>query len=261
MVLEVGKNTEPEDTTHDSLTILLLYFKQLGTLHREIDGVEERAVVGNGLRVWADLPYFGTDLMAALQRFAGITGKQRINLAAFTGKCVALGIGGVDVTRCALLLLKEALEREEVLTASEGDGGIPIVEFLPACVVIFQQCGHKLLTLGINGKAPEQKYLGLSDFGQGPTNKLASDSPSMERWLSWRKKFQELSRSQNEGVTREAKRGFDAMIGCGREMGYVVEGEGKYWDKVLRLLSEELKRSGKESVGLEDIVTDPGWVE
>lgn len=51
------------------------------------------------------------------------------------------------------------------------------------------------------------------------------------------------------------------MINCGREMGYVVEGKGQYWEKVTKLLSEELKTNGEESVGLEDIVTDPQWVE
>jgi hypothetical protein len=35
----------------------------------------------------------------------------------------------------------------------------------------------------------------------------------------------------------------------------------KYWDKTLLLLSDKLKRSGKGSVGLEDIVTDPQWAE
>jgi len=70
-----------------------------------------------------------------------------------------------------------------------------------------------------------------------------------------------VSRSQDEVVAKEAKCGFDAMICCGREMGYVVEGEEKYWDQTLLLLSDELKRSEKGSVGLEDIVTDPQWAE
>jgi hypothetical protein len=260
MVIGTAKITEPQDTAHDSLTILLLYFRQLGTLRRKINGIEERAVIGNGLRVWTDLPYFGTDLMAEWQRLAGMTAKQRISLAAFTGKCVALGVGSVDITCCTLWLPKEALEGSQEL-ASEKDGGIPIVELLPACTRLFQQCGHKLLTLCINDKTLEQEDLDPSSFGQAATNKLANDNPSVERWFSWRKKFQELSQSQDEVVARESKRGFDAMIGCGREMGYVVEGEEKYWDKVLSLLSDELKRSGKESVGLEDIVTNPQWVD
>jgi hypothetical protein len=40
-----------------------------------------------------------------------------------------------------------------------------------------------------------------------------------------------------------------------------VEGEEKYWDQTLLLLSDELKRSEKGSVGLEDIVTDPQWAK
>ena len=83
----------------------------------------------------------------------------------------------------------------------------------------------------------------------------------MENWLSWRKSFQNLSRSDDGVVAREAKHGFNSMINCGREMWYVVDGEERYWRKVTELLSGKLKRRGKESVGLEDIVTDPPWAD
>jgi hypothetical protein len=84
---------------------------------------------------------------------------------------------------------------------------------------------------------------------------------SIARWLSWRQTFQHLSRNEDEALAKGAELGFNVMISCGREMGCDVEGEEKYWAKVMKLLEEELKRSGKESVGLEDIVTDPSWVD
>jgi hypothetical protein len=62
MVTEVAKLTEPEDSTHDSLVILLLYFRELGTMLRIVDGVEESAVMENRGRAWTDLPYFSSDL-------------------------------------------------------------------------------------------------------------------------------------------------------------------------------------------------------
>ncbi|KAE9374594.1 hypothetical protein N431DRAFT_438033 [Stipitochalara longipes BDJ] len=236
MVIEVAKITQPEDTTHDGLVLLLLYFMNLGTLTRMIEDIEEKAVIGDGRRLWTDLPLFGADLLAGWRGSGSIPIKQRVNLAVFTGKCVAHGVGGDDIVLSALWLLKEALE-------GDGEHSVPIAKMLPACTALLQNCCHKLLILCI-GK------------DQRPASEL-----SMERWLSWRKRFQELSQSQDEILLREAKSGFDSMINCGREMGFEIEGEKRYWTKVMGLLEEELIRSGKESIGLEDIVTDPDWVD
>lgn len=259
MVIEVAKLTEPEDSPHDSLVILLLYFRELGTLHRKVDGVDERAVMGNGGGVWTDLPYFPLDLGKEWRRWPGMTAKQRAGLATFTGRCVALGVGGIGVTSCAVWTLEEALGRKEEPTASGKASGV-VAELLPVCTILFQECGHKLLTLCIDNKTSGHGDV-VSMFEQTAFIEVLVNKLHMGRWLSWRKELQNLSRSQIEVVAKEAKHGFDAMIGCGREMGYVVEGEEKYWDKTLMLLSDELKRSGKGSVGLEDIVTNPQWAE
>lgn len=256
MVIEVARISEPDDTTHDSLVILLSYFRELGTLRRAIEGVEEDAVVSGG-RVWSDLPFFGSDLLAAWEQSKGMSPKQRANLAMFTGKCVALVVGDGDVLLSALGLLDKALEKPQKPTGSKEDDGVPIVELLPACTALFRECGHKLLTLCISNQKIGDNDMPLSSSGQGATHK----SFSIERWLSWRKRLQDLSQSKDEVLAKEAKCGFDTMINCGREMGYDVQGEEKYWAKVMDLLADELKRSGKESVGLEDIVTDPSWVD
>jgi hypothetical protein len=257
MVIEVAKLTESEDSTHDRLVTLLLYFRELGTLHRKVDGVEESAVMGNGGRVWTDLPYFPSDLTEEWRRWSGMTTKQRVGLATFTGRCVTLGVGGIGVTACAVCTIEEALGEE--LTASGKEGGA-VVELLPVCTILFQQCGHKLLALCIDNKAPIHGDV-VSVFEPTAFIEVLMNTLHMGRWLSWRKELQYLSRSQDEVVAKEAKHGFNAMICCGREMGYVVKGEERYWDKVIMLLSDELKRSGKGSVGLEDIVTDPQWAE
>jgi len=259
MVIEVAKLTQPEDSTHHSLVILLLYFRELGTLHRKVDGAEESAVMGNGGRVWTDLPYFPLDLGEEWRRWPGMTAKQRVGLAAFTGRCVALGVGGIGVTSYAIWTLEEALGRKEEFTASGKASGV-VVELLPACTMLFQECGHKLLTLCIDNKISIHCDV-VSKFEQTAAIEVVMEKLHMGRWLSWRKELQHVSRSQDEVVAKEAKCGFDAMICCGREMGYVVEGEEKYWDQTLLLLSDELKRSEKGSVGLEDIVTDPQWAE
>jgi len=188
-------------------------------------------VMSNGEKLWSDLPFLGLDLLAIWKQCAGMTAKQRINLAAATGKCVAHGVGGADIVLSAIWLLK-GLEEDRELSR-------PIVDFVPACTALLKNCRHKILKL-CNSNDSEFK---------------------MERWLCWRKRLQELSRSEDESVAKAAKEGFDIMINCGREMGYIVDGEEKYWAKVTGLLVDKLKRSGKESVGLEDIVTDPAWVD
>jgi Protein of unknown function (DUF3632) len=256
MVIGVAKISEPVDVTHDKLVILLLTFKELGILQRKVAGVEEEAVMGNGTRVWTDLPYFWADLLDAWQTSGGITVKQRLNLAAFTGKCIALGVGGVHITLSAVWLLKNALEVDH-----QDEREVPIVDLLPACTALLQECGNKLLMLSANNTSLANQVPQVSAPSSASTGKPESGSLSIHRWLSWRKALQELSQSKDEAVSKEAKLGFDSMINRGREMGYVVQGEEKYWDKVMKLLSEELKRSVKKSVGLEDIVTDPQWVE
>ncbi len=70
-----------------------------------------------------------------------------------------------------------------------------------------------------------------------------------------------LSQSEDKALAQEAKCGFNNMINCGREMGYIVEGEERYWAKVMGLIADVLERSGEESVGLEDIVADPSWAD
>ncbi len=259
MVIEVAKLTEPGDCTLDNLVILLLYFRELGTLCRKVDGVEERAVMENGERVWTDLPYFPLDLSKEWRMWAAMTAKQRAGLAAFTGRCAALGVGGIGVMSFAVWTLEEALGRREELTAA-GEASGTVVELLPVCTILFQECGPKLLTLCIDNKTPIDGDV-VSVFEPTAFIEDLLNTLHMGRWLAWRKELQQLSRSQDQVVAKEAKHGFNAMICCGREMGYVVEGEEKYWDKVIMLLSDVLKRSGKGSVGLEDIETDPQWVE
>lgn len=255
MVIEVAKITGPEDITHDRLLILLLRFRELGTLRRQTGGVEEEAVIGNETRIWTDLPHFGSDLLAAWPKMAETTLNQRCNLAAFTGKCVALGVGGMDNILSAVWLLNKALERKAEVPLSKDSGLQQLVDLLPACSVLLQNCGSKLLTLCINSFT-----LGHGDPGSFSLDtKCESAVLSMEKWLSWRKNFQDLSQHEDGTVANEAKLCFDNIINCGREMGYVVEGEGQYWEKAMKLLSEELKKSGKESVGLEDILTNPQW--
>ncbi len=157
MVLEVANIHGLEDTTHGSLIILLFYFEELGTLSRNIEGVDEEVVIADGGRAWTDLPYFGADLLVAWKESVGMTAKHRINLAAFTGKCVAHGVGGTDAVLSALWLLEEAFRGDGELAASEM--AVDLVELLPVCTALLQNCCHKLLKLFNSGdQGPAGEY-------------------------------------------------------------------------------------------------------
>jgi hypothetical protein len=55
---------------------------------------------------------------------------------------------------------------------------------------------------------------------------------------------------------RKGKCGFGWMINRGWEMGSAMPGEANYSAKVQQALADELKRSGKKCVTLDDIVID-----
>jgi hypothetical protein len=156
-------------------------------------------------------------------------------------------VGSDDVALCPLSLVREALE---LYPRPEEDAGGLIVQLLPVSTILLQNCGHKLFALCTNNKKFEStRYRIQRSQATGSAKKKNKETNfSIERWLRYRKRFQELSRREDDLVEKEVKRAFDSMIFCGRELGDAVEGEEKGWEKVKIFFSEELKRSGKEYV-------------
>lgn len=264
MFIEISKISNPEDNTQESLVLLLLYIKALGTLRSHVSEAAEQIILSPGMRLWADLPYFSSDMLKAWQRSRELSSEQRINFAAFTSRLIATDACGTELSTCALWLFREALETQQVFSeTTSGDNGTPLaLEMLFACITMLQHCSHKLLILCINNETPhgvDQDLITPGELAQQAD--IMYEGFSLERWLYWRKRFQIMSKSEYGNIREVGGRGFDSMVRCGREAGFKVVGENKWWEMVKRTLSEELKRSGKHSVSLEDIVTDPDWVD
>ncbi|KAF2492558.1 hypothetical protein BU16DRAFT_551455 [Lophium mytilinum] len=69
----------------------------------------------------------------------------------------------------------------------------------------------------------------------------------------WRRCLQLLSHNTDPVVAKEAKKGFMAMIFCGRDLDYDVPGETKFTEKLQAAMEAELVRSGEQSVDGDDI--------
>lgn len=263
MFIEISKISHPEDATQERLVLLLLYAKSLGILPSRAPGDELPNITSHGMRVWTDLPNFALDMLGAWQRSGEFLSAQRINFAAFTGRLIAIDACGPDLSACAVWLLKEALETQQISSrmTRDYDSRLFASELISACVMLLQHCGDKLLILCINNETLPQVDPSLVELGDLARHSgVGRGGLNIERWLYWRKRFQLMSKFEDNSIREQGMKGFNKMVCCGRHTGYTVVGEDKWWEKVKNALSEELQRSGKESVAIEDIFTDPDWV-
>ena len=289
--IQAARTTQADDPAQDRLVAQVLFARSLGTLRRTTTtGTEkEEAITSDGARIWTDLPYLVTDLREAWLNSSNLSPAHRHNLAAFTARLTALGICDADLSVCALWLLRTALETPRPLSPAEADSDpskelLSIIDLLPACITWFQHSNHKLLTLSVQNHVPTAPIPdpdpdpGLPLPEPGPLAQNAGISQpgfSVPRWLFWRRRFKELSRSTcadvtynnnnnkavAETVAEQGKRGFNYMIQPGRELGYDVPGEAEYAAKVAQALTEELKRSGKACVTSDEVVVDLDWAD
>lgn len=262
LFVQTAKITNADDPAQDRLVDQLLYAREMGTIRRRTTGTDEEAITSDGLRIWTDLPYLAEDMREVWEKSMDMSPNHRHNFAAFTARLPALGVCDTGLSLCALWLLREALETPRQLTRPENGDKVSVADMLPACVAWFKYCSHKLLTLAVNNHSFAEVDLHLSAPGELARNaNIEQAGFSVSRWLFWRQRFKDISRCEDEQVAKEGRRGFDSMINSGREMGYKIAGESKYWAKVENALEEELKRSGKNNVSSEDIVIDLDWTE
>ena len=261
-----AKVIDADDAMQDRLVGMVMWAREFGTLRRITTGVEggEEAVTGDGggKRIWSDLPFLVGDLTETWEgKGMGMSAKHRRDFAAFTARCVALGVGGVEMAGCALWVLKEALEVPRRIggVADVGELELSVGEFLGACVAWFECASHRLLTLSVEN----QEFEGTA----GEPGELAGKAGvemagfSMGRWLFWRQRFKDIARCGDEELEKEGRKGFGYIVNCGIEMGYEIPGEAKYRARVEKALTEELRRSGKNCVSDQDIVIDLDWTE
>jgi hypothetical protein len=103
---------------------------------------------------------------------------------------VALGVGGFDLNQCALWLLREALETKQRISGPKDVDELPNVGLLP---LVLRCSGHNLLTLCVNNQKLVQtdSHIATAE-GTGHIN-IERAGFSMDRWLLWRQRLQELS--------------------------------------------------------------------
>lgn len=245
-IIEVAKALDKGDAFQEKLISLFLWMKEFDSLHKTLHQTETTALA------WESYG-FSDALQASWEKLLGTgTASQQCNLAAFSAKALHLGIYREALGLTALWFLREALETDdEAKTAA----------LLPAAVVWFSHGRHKLVAFSVSHKTYEDSKSHLVTPGAlARAANIDAHGFSMKRWLFWRQRLQELSHSADSAVAKEAKEGFMLMVSSGRELAYDVPGEARFSERLYATLDEELIRSGKESVGTDDIDVVVDWV-
>ncbi|KAH7013020.1 hypothetical protein EDB80DRAFT_709230 [Ilyonectria destructans] len=245
--IEMAKALDKDDAFQEKLISLFLWMKEFDSLHKTLHQTETTALA------WESYG-FADNLQASWEKLLGTgTVSQQCNLAAFSAKALHLGIYREALGLTALWFLREALETDdEAKTAA----------LLPAAVVWFSHGRHKLLAFSVSGKTYEEdsKSHLVTPGTLARAANVDAHGFSIKRWLFWRQRLQELSHSADSAVAKEAKDGFMLMVSSGRELAYDVPGEARFSERLHATLHEELIRSGKESVGTDDIDVVVEWV-
>ncbi|RSL74308.1 hypothetical protein CEP53_000338 [Fusarium sp. AF-6] len=247
MFIETAKVLEKDDPFHDKLVLLLLWTKEFGKLHKDLHSPDSAKTT------WESSGFADRLQESWEHAVSSGTSFQLCNLATFSSKALSAGICQDSMVMTALWYLREALETSaEAVTA----------RLLPAAVIWVDQCRHRFLTLSIvdySYEAHPKAHL----FASGAlvrTQGFNQPDFSLDRWLFWRRRFQQLSHSEDSGVAKEAKKGFTAMINCGRDLDYEVPGEAKFAERLQKAMWEALVESGKESVDGDEININVDWV-
>jgi hypothetical protein len=247
MFLETAKVFEKDDAFQEKLVWLLLWTKEFDLLRRSL------YPIGTAVTAWESYG-FADSLQASWERLLTTgTASQQCNLAAFSAKALAVDICRETLGLTALWYLREALE------TSDDERAIAL---LPTTSVWFEYCHHRLLTFSVLNQSCEEQSKAHLRISGALAQKADIHQPgfSLERWLFWRRRLQELGHSADSAVAKEAKKGFMSMIGCGRELDYNVPGEAKFAEKLQKAMWEALQESGKESLSGDDIDINVDWV-
>ncbi|KAH7303999.1 hypothetical protein BKA65DRAFT_225601 [Rhexocercosporidium sp. MPI-PUGE-AT-0058] len=247
MFIETAKALEKDDPFQEKLVSLLLWTKELDSIHRSLHPTE------NATAGWESYGFADSLQTHWEQLLITGTGKQQCNLAAFSAKLFAVNSCQDSLRLTVLWYLRAALEVEDETKT---------IALLPAAVVWVDHCRHKLLTLSVieqSDKEPRSQLLAAGELARKAG--VDQDGFSLQRWLFWRRRFQELSHNEDKEVVKEAKKGFMNMIFCGRELDFDVPGEAKFTERLQAAMWEALVNSGKESVSGDEIDIDVDWVD
>lgn len=250
MFIQTAQIIDFDDTLQDRLVTLLLWTKEFDLHCRTLYPPTEPA-----LPTWESCGFVENVQTAWKQLLASGTPSQLRNLAAFSAKSLAVGICPDTLGLTALAYLCEALETDdETKTTTQ----------LPAAVVWIEHCRDKLLVFSITGRFidAQAEVVHFAELGVlARRADVTLPGCSMERWLFWRRRLQQLSRHADPAVAKEARKGFMSMVTCGRLLDYDVPGEAKFEERVQVAMTEALATSGHACLNLEEADFDVHWVD
>ena len=247
MFLGTSKALGEDSVYQEKLITLLLWMKNFVELHKSLHMDKASPVKWESYGFSQALQTAWEDLVQA-----GST-SQQCSLAAFSSKILASGICLTPTALTALWYLREALEHEDEKSLS----------LLPAAVIWVENAQHALLTFSIWGELPPE-HSGSPSYVPGALAQargVHKPGFTVERFLFWRKRFQELAQHENPAIASDAKKGFMSMINCGRDLDYDVPGEALFAERLQAAMEQALIESGKESVEGDEIDINVNWVD
>ncbi|KAF4462401.1 hypothetical protein FALBO_10790 [Fusarium albosuccineum] len=248
MFIGAAKAFGKDSLFQDRLVLLLAWTKEFDGLHKGLN--PENSVAST----WESYGFANSLQESWEQLLSTGTVFQQCGLATFSAKALTAGICSDSIGKSGLWFLSNALETHDEAMA---------VTLLPAAVIWVDHCRHRFLALSVHDQGHEDSS-NTRLLACGPlARQKGIDQPgfSLKRWLFWRQRFQQLSRSSDLAVAKEAKKGFMATINCGRDFDYDVPGEAKFAERLQAAMWEALVESGKESLDGDEIDINPDWVD
>ncbi|RSL41233.1 hypothetical protein CEP54_015885 [Fusarium duplospermum] len=248
MFIETAKVLEKDDPFHDKLVLLLLWTNEFDRLHKSLRSP-------NNLNTSWESYGFADSLQESWEyAVSSGTSSQLCNLATFSSKALSAGVCQDSLAMTALWYLRQALKTSDKAMTTR---------LLAGAVVWVDQCRHRLLAPSTldHSHGAHPKVNSSASGAQAQTQDVKRPGFSLDRWLLWRGRFQQLSHSEDSSVAKEAKRGFMAMINCGRDLDYEVPGEARFAERLQKAMWEALVESGKESVDGDEIDINVDWVD
>ncbi|TGO65515.1 hypothetical protein BCON_0002g01000 [Botryotinia convoluta] len=226
MCVQGARLIAAEHPTQDRLVSQVLHTREMGVLSRKSGDAKEEgkrddheleiASTSDG-NIWSDLPFLVEEIRAAWTLSPSIPTVQRHNLSAFIARLASVGVRDPELCLVAIWILRDTLETPRPLTsgakAPSHDSKqrlTTIADLLPAAIVWFQYCGHKIESLCILNQDFESGFSETGELAQKA--QIMPDSGfSVARWIFWRDRFEEISRCGNEEVAPLALKAWKTM--------------------------------------------------
>ncbi|GKT89337.1 LOW QUALITY PROTEIN: hypothetical protein Ct61P_07187 [Colletotrichum tofieldiae] len=244
MFTDLAKTSDPDDAFQDKLVSLLLWTREFDGLYKRLQGIEGPITAGSRMALV-------------------VSCKRRCRHRAARGEVPS----GVLLFQSPLRRCLPRLSRPNCpLAPPRGPRNHRRRKNLiapPAAIIWLENARHSLFVFSaINGSYEDSPQATAGHSSPGALAQVAGVEDhglALERWLFWRRRLQQLSRSSDTDLAKQAKKGFMSMIFCGRDLGFEVEGEAKFSERLQKAMHEELMRSGKNSVDGDEIEIDVDW--